>query len=214
MDVLQLLSELGIFGMLVAGIAWVFRSLGKQYIDRRFAAYQNELDKTSQQYRLSLDRDLEKYRSELNLEYLKHSRIHERRLEVISQLYRLLVLMDKSMNQLTALIRVGTGEDWDDRRQREMEEAINAYNSFLDYFSENRILLSQETCSLIEELKEEYHKSYRLSTFNDRFKSFGDSERAFQMTDEAYDKIRDQVPPLRQKLEDEFRKQLDALIVK
>lgn len=209
MDIQQLLTDLGTFGIVVAGLSWVARSLGQHFINRRFAAYKNELQQATQQYKLQLDRDLEEHRSTLQLEYLKHSRIHKRRLEVIAKLYELLSHLDKAMRKVTAELRLSTGEDWETLRESEMRDAIESYNAFVDYFSIHRLFLSQDTCDLIEQLKDEYLEGYRLGTFADRYVTVS-PDHLRKMSQEASDKVRKQVPTLKSKLEEEFRQEIGA----
>ena len=207
---LELFRDLGVFSLAVAGLAWVAKAVGQHFIDRRFAAYENELNVVVQQQKLSLDRELERHRSDLNFEYLKHSRIHERRLEVMTQLYKLLFRLDESMREVTALLKVGTGEDWEERRKREMKEAHEDYLAFRTCFAENRILLAEDTCALMERLEEEYWESFRIGTFADRWNARG-SDRSLDMAHEASEKVREQIPAMRRELEQDFRCQLGAV---
>jgi len=207
MNLQQLLTDLGIFGIVVAGLSWTARHISQYFIDRRFAAYKSELQQSAQQYKLELEHDLEKHRSRLQFEYLKHSRIHERRLEVVAELYELLFHLDKAMRTTTAQLRRSTGEDWETLRQREMKDAIEAYKSFVDYFSMHRLFLSQESCDLLEKLKDEYLETYRLGTFGDRYSEVP-SDHLRDLSQKASDKIQTQVPTLKSKLEQEFRQEI------
>ena len=207
---IDLLRDLGLFGLAVAALGWVAKTLGQHFIDQRFSVFESELNLVAQQQKLALDQDLERHKSDLNLEYIKRSRIHEQRLEVMSHLYELLVELDETMQEVTALLKTGTGEDRETRRQREMKEAHEAYRAFRHYFTRNRILLSEDTCSLVERLESEYAESFRIGTFPDRWNA-PYTEGVIKMAQEASDKVRKHIPPLRQELEQDFRRQLGTV---
>ncbi|MEX2477945.1 MAG: hypothetical protein WD357_05880 [Gracilimonas sp.] len=209
MDIYNLLSELGVFSIIIAGCAWLLRSIGNHLIDKKFESYKSELDNASSAFQQKLDIELENYRKQLRIDYLKHSRIHEKRLEVMSELYRLLIKLDKNIKNLTAFLRPSTGEDYEERRKREIIETSEVYQTFKNYFDEKRILLTVETCELIDDLNEKYSESLRLSTFKDRWNI--DTKTALQMSDEALEIYERQIPKIKRKLEDEFRGQLGSL---
>ena len=206
---LELLRDLGVFGLAVAGLTWATKTIGQHFIDKRFASFESELNAVAQQQKLALDRELERHRSSLNLEYLKHSRIHERRLEVMSELYKLLFSLDEAMREVTALLKPGTGEDRETRRKREMEEAHKAYVAFRTLSAENRILLSEGTCEILDQLEEEYWDSFMDGTFADRWGARGE-KHSIDIAQKASEKVRNQIPALRRRLEHDFRSQLGA----
>ncbi|MDR8390454.1 hypothetical protein NC796_04825 [Aliifodinibius sp. S!AR15-10] len=209
MDITQLLKDLGIFSIVIAAIAWLLRSIGNHLIDKRLVSFKTELDRISSEHQQKLDFELESHRKQLQIDYLKHSRVHEKRLEVMSEIYSRLVQLDQSIKELTAFLKPSTGEKYKDRRKREMSEAAESYQRFKIYFDKKRIMLTGETCQLIDELVEKYSESLRLSTFKDRYNV--DSQYALKISDEASDIVEKQIPKIKNNLETEFGTQLGTI---
>src|SRR4051812_1187796 len=93
----QILQSIGIFGLIITGITWLLKSLGQDLIARRFKAYEKELDIKSHEYQQQLDTSLQTHKAKLDIEHTQFIKLHERRLEIMIELYKKLSILDKAM---------------------------------------------------------------------------------------------------------------------
>lgn len=193
--------------IIVSGlIVWLIQKTFDSYLTKRFEAYKSELQIKSNEHKLTLDKDLKDYESRLNLFINKSNLLHQRRLDILSDLYQKVVFLNRTMFEMTRLVKfVYAGEDSDTSENKRIMDAGLAYNDFSEYFDKNKIYFSKEICDLIVKLKKEFWDSYNDYTFRSKF-GMPPSGITYQQAKDAAKKIDDDVPKILEIIETEFRK--------
>ena len=111
-----------------------------------------------------LTKDIEKFKSDLRLAAFEHetrfSKLHERRMKVIEEIYHLLVRAQKAFIDLTRPIRLA-GESTEQERQM---KAAQTANDLMSFFEENRIYLGEDICLKVEKFYQEHKKVFIIDT--------------------------------------------------
>lgn len=187
-------------------IVWLVQKTFESYMTKRFEVYKSELQLKSNEHKLTLDKDLKDYESKLNLFISKSNLLHQRRLDILSELYQKLVFLNRTMFEMTRLVKfVYEGEDNDASENKRIMDAGLAYNDFSEYFDKNKIYFSTDICDLIVKLKKEFWESYNDYTFRSKF-NMPPSDMTYQQAKDAAKKIDDDVPKILEIIEEEFRK--------
>jgi hypothetical protein len=187
-------------------IVWLFQKTIDSFLTKRFESYKNELNIKSIEHKLELDKDLKEYESKLNLFINKSNHLHLRRLDILSELYQKLVLLNRKMVEMTRLLKlVSPGEDAEISEKERIKSAGMAYNDFSDYFDKNKIYFSKDLCVLIQKLQEEFWSSFHDYTFPINF-GLPSSEMTYKLVRDAANKIDKDVPKILETIEMEFRK--------
>jgi len=101
--------------------------------------------------------ELKVYESKLNLFINKSNLLHQRRLVILSTLYQKLVLLNRTMFEMTRLVKFEySGDDSVALENKRILDAGLAYNDFSEYFDNNKIYFSKEICDLIVNLKRNF----------------------------------------------------------
>jgi hypothetical protein len=193
-----------IFGStLISGlIVWLIKSLGKHFLDKSFSAYNKQLDIKADGYRLGLEKSLESHKSNLHLLYAKASKLHDKRLEILAELYNLLVTMDFRMRELTAPFKE-VQKDAEGEENERIRKGADSYNKFLEYYSTRKIFLSKNLARDLDHLRDEYLSSYRDYTFAKSVSSV--SNLNIEKFRTAFKTISEDIPLVLGVVEDEFR---------
>ena len=153
-----------------------------------------------------LQRDLERFKSELESKRFEHqtrfSLIHQKRAEVLSNLYSRLACAKSLLGDLVAIFQPG-GQLLPEKKKK----AADSFNDASSYFFEHRIFLNKTTAIQVEEV---------ISAMREAFVAFDTSqlENVEYRPDstglwmESYNNVRDKISPLLSELEMEFRKTL------
>lgn len=155
----------------------------------------------------ALHKDLEKFKGELQLAATEHqirfSRLHEKRAEVIAELYKLLVNATWKAESFTSPME-WTGEP--DKKKKYIA-ATNAIAEYFRFFDQHRIYLSPTLCARLED----FAKRLRLPVmqFGVWLRHEYLTEQAAKEKDEtwtsAWNTVKNDVPQLREAIESEFR---------
>ena len=148
-------------------------------------------------------RDIEKYKAELEQQNFEHrerfSTIHQRRAEVIANLYGKIARTKSVTADLVGIFQQG-GQSLLQKK----EKASEVYNDMASYFYENRLFLPKTTAeraeNLINTLKEILIEFDASQMGNDEYKP--DPSGLWK---QSYQKLRDEVPPILEELEEEFK---------
>lgn len=202
----DILQNLGIFGLLIAGLSWTFKKLGELYLQKRFAAYEKELQLKSQEYQMRLDMTLESHKAELNLMFIKSSKLHKKRLEILVDLYKKMAALDRDMNIMIAYIKPII-EDAQKEEQQRIETAGKSYNDFQAFYSDNKIFFSEKICSGLDNLRDKYFDGYMDYTFSQRF-GVSDFKFSMDIAKKASETVKKSIPGILKEIETEFRRLL------
>lgn len=149
-----------------------------------------------------LSRDIEHFKANLRTTALEHeirfSRLHDRRVEVIAELYKRLARADTAFVALTKPLRV-QGESFPEQ----LRTASHCGKEFMDYLNENRVWLSDPLCQLLEALNNELRLTWVDITLR--------PDRAQAWVD-AWEKIEDRVPQVRRQIEQQMQEMLGAVL--
>lgn len=207
---MELLQNIGFFTVALGIISWLVKSLISKQLDKDIELHKSELDKNIREYQNELDIEMEKERNELKLEFAKFSRIHEERLVIVKNIYKMVVDLEKAMKELTLFMWPATGESKEERRKRVIEQATTSYSNLRDTFNYERIMLNEETCKLIDEMLDKISESIHLDTFEERWGPGGDEAiRIFKK--EASDIVDNKITQILSELEKDFRQQLGSI---
>ncbi len=149
-----------------------------------------------------LQRDLERYRANLKREDIEHqikySLIHERKAEVIANVYAGLVKAKRKMAQLVFIFQPG-GQNLRQKKQ----DAADAYNNIDDYFNEHRLYLDRVTADKVESILIKIKEAFIDFDTVQNGDDYKHDTTGFWR--QASDQIKNEIPPLLEELESEFR---------
>lgn len=184
--------------------------------DRLKARYQADLEDSKNEYqrdlarlKLELDRSADSFRAQLGAVSFEHqtrfSRLHERRVLVIDDLYKRLVRTEGAFSRAVMIYRSGSSQEAIEEEQRTDEAAaVDAANDFIAFFRENRIWLEPQLVTDIDRLVEAFRDAW--------FKYTTPREERGQARDwsEAWRLFNEGVPKIRAEIERTMRAMLDA----
>lgn len=184
----------------------------KSELEQEVEAFRQRLQQESDKHKLELDKNLEEYRNHLEILRLQNqvmfSQLHEKRGEVLQNLYKKLINFDSLLYELTKPLKMGNDfkKEEEDRKIRTSE----AFNDFNNYYNENRIYFGKITCDLLDKLRADFKKHLKDYTEKDFFISLGaQGDELVQASIKAamvWEKVQKEIPPALRSLEDEFRR--------
>lgn len=196
MDWQSLTQYLFSFSIVVSAISWVAKKIGDHYLERRFAAYEKELELNAKKTQFDLD-----------LYFFKNSKLHEKHLDIISTLYGYMVVMEREMSRLTALVKIINENPENENKERYMR-ASRTFNVFLEFYTENRIFFSKPICDSIDALLENLSDCFSEYNIYQYFKEEGELNLGVESAKKAHDIMRNKFPNIITQTEEEFRKML------
>ncbi|TKC06673.1 hypothetical protein FA048_15830 [Pedobacter polaris] len=206
MDWTKIMTEIGIVGIISGLIVWLIKQLGQMFIDKNISLYKQELQNKSDQYKSELNQVFEKYKSELAFHSQKAFKLHDRRLEKIDELYSLLSDFYNDMFTLTTW-KIVTGMKDEEVKKQEYDNTMKAGesgNKFLIYYDKNKLYFNSETCKLIDEIIQLLKGSHSDFSFKYIFGQVS-PQMEIENIKQATEKIRNKVPEVKTKLENNFR---------
>lgn len=202
-----LLLAFGGNALLLAVLGILGKSLLDKLIVRDTKQFESDLKAKS-------DAAVEYLKNELQINAIEHqvrfSRLHEKRANVIAELYSLLVEMLWEAESFLSQME-WAGEP---KKEEKHRTAMTKLVEFYRYFDKHRIYLPVDICTSLEKLVMEVRShvikfgvyiKYDDNSINDRTRE--QKEKAW---DEGWDAIKNQVPLARKRLEGEFRFLLGA----
>jgi hypothetical protein len=120
----------------------------------------NQRDTQMQQINHHNQVELEKYKAEIHKEAISHevtiTTLNTIRADAIREIYKGLIETSDSFKQLTSLFETASMPDKESRAKL----FIEYYESSIQYFRKNRLLLNQEICDSIEAYQNEFLKPF------------------------------------------------------
>jgi len=202
-----IIKDLGIVTIVAGLITWLIQKLGENLIAKSQKNYELKLNNESEKFKTELNQSLEKYKSELNLIFEKSSKLHDKRIERIEELYYMLNDFHNDMQILVSL-KIVTGMQQEEIQQQEFDNVTNAEvsgNKFLMYFMRHKLYFNLETCILIDEIIRLLKESHSDFSFTFIFGATS-AKMQYEKVKKATEKIRIKVPAIKVKLEENFRK--------
>ncbi|MAX70453.1 MAG: hypothetical protein CMC76_05025 [Flavobacteriaceae bacterium] len=209
---MEIIKDLGIITIVGGLIAFIIRSFIGKYFDQKAKNFELELSNKSDLYKSELEKQSQKYKSDLDIHLTKVSRFHEKRLETISDLYKLIVDVRINLGNLTSTLGMSTGDQQKDAELKEQRktDAGKSYDEFRDYYDKKRIFIPENTCKLIDKLKSESFSV--LSDYHFKERHYGNEDTLFsrEILKEMNEKTRETIPSILKELESDFRKTVDV----
>lgn len=200
-----ILENLGIFGLITGAIAWLLKALGQDVISRRFSAYEKELNIKSKEYQAELNSNLETHKAKLNIEHTQYLKLHEKRLEVMTEIYKRLAELDRTMYVMTAIMKPLVNDQTPEEQDAaHIAEANKAYIDFQTYYLNHKIFFNESNCELLEKLKESYWDSLWDGSTRHRMGNIS-FKHNYEAAKQASKTVREHIPPIKISLEKEFR---------
>ena len=145
MDAWQsLLLAVGGNAALLAALAWLARSFGSQLLAKDLESFKASLSSASSEASERLKHELQIVAHEHQVRF---SKLHERRAEVITSLYALLVEAQWSAQSFVSVVE-WAGEP---PKQEKYATAMNKFAEFFREFDKNRIFLPESVCLQLDE---------------------------------------------------------------
>lgn len=184
----ELIKFFGGSAMFLAAVAWLVRSLITHRLNKDIDNFKTKLEHESraQLQRLSI--------------------LNEKRAEIIEGLYHRIDTFVKSAASFASYIEFSSEPSKDEKAEIYSEAAMDFY----EYFHKNKIYFSVDVCSKVEEIFNETRDAlfdygyYRRREDGRRH----DHMKEHEAWTKAWDKIKDDIPPIREEIEMEFRKLL------
>lgn len=186
-------------------LGWLVKSLISQFLARDIEGYKARIQ-------ADYDRELEGFRAELKRvafeRETRFARLHERRAEIIAELYGYLVKVEAAASNLASTATMPWNEPKPGYIEPSLEELKQDLETFQDYFARNRIFFSEELCNTVEnfqtpvQLAHAFGGSVELNLMRTGKADAADEARKFLST------MRSEIMPIKQNIEREFRGQL------
>ena len=160
-------------------------------------------------FTILINKDFEKFKLKLSKEQIRFTKLHEKRGEVIENIYALLVDFEGKMNSLLSPFQPA-GEP---KRKEKLKIAGIAGNKFIEYYGLQKIFFSKKTVNLLDELHSRFRKAwidfttYPITDF-DEWESVTIKQEKWKLWEKAWKAISEDIPLLKVQLEDEFRSML------
>jgi len=202
-----LLIVVGFFGKQL--IQYFFSTtveLKKVEFSKDIEKYKQELISQTEQHRIELDKILETHRSSLNLLNAKNSRLHDKQLQIITELYKRIVVMERAFREMTSLFKK-VYSDMEKEEQERVKCAEDSYNEYLIFYTENKIFFSEETSEFLDILRKQIWESNWDYTYKQRMGS-DDRKTNWERFENAGKIISEKVPEVLKQLERNFRQLL------
>jgi DNA anti-recombination protein RmuC len=154
----------------------------------------------------ALARDLEQYKSELRRQNhvfrTRFSLLHEKRAEVISEFYARMVRAVDQLQSLTAVLRTAREESLSDQKK----ETVHHLRDMSQFFSEHRLYFEESAAAKVESLIEVLRESFAEFAVAQPGEEIEHGPGTHpDMWQSAYERVIEEVPPIKRELEDTFR---------
>ena len=153
----EIFKFVGGSAVLLTIVGLLIRTLMQHFLSR-------DIEKFKYDIRGQGEEELERIKAALTIEALSHkirfSKLHERRSDIIDDLFKRLIDFDDA----AAVLRVAFGHDKEEELQERADKFIDIYFEFKRYFEKKEIYFSKELTKRIEELNADlYYASINLT---------------------------------------------------
>jgi hypothetical protein len=153
---------------------------------------------------------IERLRAVLQREGVEHqvrfTRLHERRVEVVGDIYRNLVRAERAMGSWTRPLQMAGEPSWEEKGK----DAVEAAATFVQHFEENRIWLEADLCAQVQKVASGLYVAYVDFTTYRREDYSDERLKAWQ---KAWMSVSQEVPATREQIEDRVRELLGVMPV-
>ena len=186
MDINEILKDIGIFATGSISIAGIVIYFSKKIFENQISLLKEE--------------HLQRF-----------NKIYNEKLYILKEIYRRIVIAEKSIEFLMRPVKLGSSRTKDDIEN----ETINNINSLFDYFEENEIILNEKTAALLNELKTNFYKAWgahNKASFMEQARGTDAWSKSIENKIGIYNTIViEEIPKIKNLLKDNFQKQLKVL---
>jgi hypothetical protein len=154
----------------------------------------------SSEFKTGLEKELEIYKSELSIAHHKQEKLHEKRLDVLTELFKRLVVLNRNMKEMTAMMKPVI-EDFDKEENERINKTGISYNDFVIFYSDHEIFFNEKTCELIDNLVKVYFESLWEYSYERNFKLRNPHDLKT-----VYENISVEIPKILKELKADFRR--------
>lgn len=153
------------------------------------------------------DKDMEKYKVKLQRETIRYSKLYEQRADILKEIYYKFFDFEQAMGSFLSPMQMAGDPSMEEKRKITAE----AGNEFRDYYKRHKIYLSEKVSIILEDIDKIFTESWMDFT---TFEVYDPESTTLKSTDKmnkwvgAWDKIRLNIPNLKNQLEKEFRELL------
>lgn len=202
----EIISTIGVSGIIIGAIAWLMKSVITQLLSKDIELFKANLQRDSQQEIMRLQSSLQLVQFEHQVRF---SKLHERQAEIIAEIYSKLIDLHKNIsNFIKSYLSI------DDNEKNEQINIIwAAVDKFFDYYDRHRIYLKNNTCSEIDELTSTLSKACSGLVTYGKYARFikAEADKIYDELNKAKVIMDDDVVKIKQSLEDSFRDILGVL---
>lgn len=197
----EVIKFLGGTAIAIATVGWLVRSLIGHFLSK-------DIESFKQRFQNESTVELERLRHSLRLAASEHEKqinlLHERRADAIVELYARLKEFVAAAASFASLVE-WKGEPTKDEKAAKLGD--KAYE-FQTYFQTKRIFFSEHVCAKVDTVFQEVHSvslKYRVWLAHSKDGGGRSYEKMDEAWTEAWNSMKDKVPPLVGAVESEFR---------
>jgi len=192
----EIIRDIGIFSISAGLIVWLIKKIAIYYFSKNLEAYKLSLKSNA-------EKEIENLKAQLQIASQQHqirfSMLHEKRAEIIAELYALLAEADSSTNFFFSVLKI---TDFKNVKELAKDSFTKIYE-FANYFRKHNIYLSKDLCESINNFFASLAKpilQYKLLDMNseEEIKEFQDFFNSWQLK-------KDEISLIRRRIEKEFR---------
>lgn len=150
----EILTALGGSAILIGAIAWLTKSIITHFLSKDVVNFKNQIKAES-------DKNIEAFKNALQMAAFEHqvrfSKLHEKRADVIAEIYKLIVESNNSIYNVLLPARF-EGQPSDEEM---IKDATSKLNMCLNSYDINRIYLREESCKIVQKLIDKLRKPYQ-----------------------------------------------------
>jgi len=199
----DVLKQLGLFGIGVTAIGWLIRTIIVHWLDRDVAKYRSDLHSAR-------DVEMERLRNDLRIRSIEHEirfrSIHERQAEVLAETYSCLYKLNKAVASYIAILE----HQGDPSKEEKLKVVSQMHDKFQSYFNPRKIFFPKTLGDRVMSVANKFAEIANIFTRGQQREQRG----SYSPPDEpdhwqkAYDRMKDEVPPLLEQLEQGFQRLL------
>lgn len=203
-DFTSLFATLGLGSAAIGAVAWVARSTVLHLLSMDVEKHKEALRAQTETALLQLSSQLQVAASQKQTRF---DLLHQKQAEAITTIYRLLARTNREARAFAALLEPAGAEP----KTVIFERLQTVGNELRDYFEENRIYLTKSTCANFERVYFPILRS--TSQLQHTFSTGREPSRDRDAWEEAYTTMNQEIPPLLEALEDDFRHRLGQEVI-
>jgi hypothetical protein len=194
-----LLTTLSATGVASAAFVFLAKALSKHFLSLDLERFKGELKATH-------EKELERLRADLRLAAFRQettfAKLHDKRAEVIAELYAKLATVNGAMHELLSPLEVDGGAG----REKREKSAAEAGNDFRRYYDRHLIYFDESLCNLLHSFSQDMMRAWVIHLHNPTTGEGGINRWEPRM--KAWERLNEQVPKIRTEIEQNFRQLL------